>query len=83
MGGPTFTLDIGTLAVLLLNTVGLAGAYYSLTTAISLVKSAIAAIHNDLVEIKKNAQDRGKQLDRVDKAVAILSDRSDHELKAG
>lgn len=67
------TLDVSTLAMLIINVVTLVGAFYTLKSDIAGVKKDIERVVSDLGDIKKKAEERGHQLDDVVKDVAVLA----------
>ncbi len=67
------TLDVSTLAMLIINVVTLVGAFYTLKSDIAGVKKDIERVVSDLGDIKKKAEERGHQLDKVVTDVAVLT----------
>lgn len=74
----TLTFDVGTIILLVVNIGTLMGAYYQLSTAISLIKQGMDQLRREVAEQKQSSAKRGETLDKLVTTVAVMKASGEH-----
>lgn len=75
----TLTFDVGTIILLVVNIGTLIGAYYQLSTAISLIKQGMEQMRHEVKELKEAATERARILDKLVTTVAVMKASAEHK----
>lgn len=75
----TLTFDVGTIVLLVVNIGTLIGAYYQLSTAISLIKQSMEQMRREVKELKDAATERARVLDKLVTTVAVMKASGEHK----